>query len=109
MDHAMVFSFIMTIAAVHTSHIVQQEIASAGFIMVPQPPYSDLSPADFWLFPKLKQELSGRHFDHISHLGRASQAVMDAIPSSEYRYAFEQWIHRLEKCIEMQGGYFQGL
>jgi hypothetical protein len=33
---------------------------------VPHPPYSpDLAPADFFLFPKLKTTLKGRHFQTI--------------------------------------------
>ena len=97
-------------AAAHKSALVQHAIISAGFVLLPQPPYSpDLSPADYWLFPKLKAHLSGRHFDDISHLARASQAVMDSIPATEYRHAFQQWIYRLEKCVQMHGEYFEGL
>ena len=40
--------------------------------MVPQPPYSpDLSLCDFFLFPKLKFHLKGRHFETVENIEKA--------------------------------------
>ena len=42
----------------HAEFLVKHQITQ-----VSQPPYSpDLAPCDFWLFPKLKSPLKGRHF-----------------------------------------------
>ncbi|UYV80556.1 hypothetical protein LAZ67_19000589 [Cordylochernes scorpioides] len=39
-------------------------LAKNGTQILPQPPYSpDIAPNDFFLFPKLKAVLKGRHFD----------------------------------------------
>jgi len=39
-------------------------INKCGFELLEHPPYSlDLAPWDYYLFPKLKKELSGRHLD----------------------------------------------
>ena len=51
-------------APCHTAITVIEFLAKKGFPVVPQPPYSpDLSPCDFFLFPKLKFHLKGRHFE----------------------------------------------
>ena len=40
---------------VHNSIVVTDNLTKMGIKIVPQPPYSpDLSPCDFWLFPKLR-------------------------------------------------------
>ena len=50
-------------APCHTAISVNKFLAKKGISVVPQPPYSpDLSLCDFFLFPKLKFHLKGRHF-----------------------------------------------
>ena len=47
----------------HTSSIVIDYLETKQVTMLPHPPYSsDLAPADFVLFPKLKWMLSGRKY-----------------------------------------------
>ena len=47
-------------ALVHNSIFVTDYLAKMGIKTLPQPPYSrDLAPCDFWLFPKLKENLRG--------------------------------------------------
>jgi len=37
--------------------------------VMPHPPYSlDLTPCDFFLFPKMKLKLKGQHFDNIKEI-----------------------------------------
>jgi hypothetical protein len=67
------------------------------------PPYSpDLAPCDFWLFPKLKTALKGRHLGTCDDLP-------ERIPEEEFQKCFDQWKHRLTKCICAQGDYFKGV
>ncbi|UYV80939.1 hypothetical protein LAZ67_19002228 [Cordylochernes scorpioides] len=48
----------------HTAHLVTSFSAKNGTEILPQPPYSpDIAPNDFFLSPKLKAVLKGRHFD----------------------------------------------
>jgi transposase len=54
--------------------------------VVPQPPYSpDLSPCDFFLFPKLKFYLKGRHFGTVENIEKAVTDQLKAIPVSDYQ------------------------
>jgi transposase len=65
-------------AAPHKAGIVTEYLKKERVKLLPHPPYSpDLAPCDFYLFPKIKQELSGRSFDSIENLSRAIQAIVD--------------------------------
>jgi hypothetical protein len=42
--------------------------------LIPHPPYSpDLTPCDFFLFPKMKLNMKGRWFDTIEEIQAESQ------------------------------------
>ena len=48
---------------------ITEFLTSKGIPVVPQPPYSpDLSPCDFFLFPKLKNVLRGHHFGTLENI-----------------------------------------
>jgi hypothetical protein len=67
-------------------------VTNDNVVIVPNPPYSpDLAPCDFALFPKLKMNLKGRHFETVSDIQRESQAVLDSIKENEFHGAFEAW------------------
>ena len=56
-------------AQAHLLLLVRNFLAKNEMNVVPQPPYSpDLAPADFFLFPKLKSTLKGRHFDTFDEI-----------------------------------------
>jgi hypothetical protein len=45
------------------------------------PPYSpDLAPSDFFLFPKIKEILKGRHFDDTDDITSNMTAALKDIP-----------------------------
>ena len=53
----------------HTATSTKQAVDSLGFEPLPHAPYSpDLAPCDFHLFPKLKNELRGIHFETDTEL-----------------------------------------
>ena len=94
----------------HHDNAVPHKAGIATEYLLPHPPYSpDLAPCDFYLFPKIKQELSGRSFDSIENLSRAIQAIVDGIPKEQYYKSFDSWKNRLKKCIEVGGEYFEGM
>ncbi|KAI6650118.1 Transposase [Oopsacas minuta] len=77
----------------HKSLAVGQKIKDMGMHEVPHPPYSpDIAPCDFWLFRKLKDDLSGREFEDQLSLGRAIYRYLNVIAKDEYRKTFENWI-----------------
>ena len=51
-------------ASAHKSATVQEYLRESGLNVLDHPPYSpDLSPCDFWLFPRLKEMLAGHSFE----------------------------------------------
>jgi len=45
--------------------------------LIPHPPYSpDLTLSEFFLFPKMKLKLKGRHFDSFKEIQTVLQNVM---------------------------------
>ncbi|GFX84297.1 protein GVQW3 [Trichonephila clavipes] len=73
------------------------------------PPYlPDLSPCDFFLFPKLKNHLKGYHFGTLENIQTAVINQLKAIPISEFHKCYEEWKKRLQRCVASEGSYFEG-
>ncbi|UYV81207.1 hypothetical protein LAZ67_20000338 [Cordylochernes scorpioides] len=70
----------------HTAHLVTSFLAKNGTEILPQPPYSpDIAPNDFFLFPKLKAVLKGRHFDTREDIIEKSLLALKSIPKEAYK------------------------
>ncbi len=77
---------------------------------VPHPPYSlDLSPCDFFLFPRLKKKIRGRQFPSVQDMIAEVDRQIGLIPSWEWRDCFREWKRRALKCIHFDGKYFEGM
>ena len=85
-------------------------LASEKVKVLNHPPYSpDLSPCDFFLFPRLKKMLSGNKHTSRSSLGSAINQCLQQIPKEDYLSAFRDWVKRLQKCVSVKGEYFVDL
>ena len=72
------------------------------------PAYSpDLSPYDFWLFPKIKEQLRGKTFQDIYELHSAVQEQMEYLQKEDFYQCYEKWSERMNKCISVEGHYFE--
>ena len=75
-----------------------------GIKTVPHPPYSpDLSPCDFWLFPKLR----GCRYERIEEMKEAVTKVIDTLTQEDFHWAFQKLLERY-KCVATEGDYFEG-
>jgi transposase len=84
-------------APCHMAISVIEFLSQKGIPVVPQPPYSpDLSPCDFFLFPKLKFHLKGCHFGTVENIEKAVTDQLKAIPVSDYQ-RYEEWEQRLRR------------
>ena len=64
-------------------------------VIMPQPPYSwDLTPANFFLFPKLKTPMIGKRFVTIEKIKEKSKQELKAIPKIAFLKCFEDWKKR---------------
>ncbi|UYV64446.1 hypothetical protein LAZ67_3000731, partial [Cordylochernes scorpioides] len=72
------------------------------------PPYSpDMSPPDFFLFPKVKRCLRGHRFDDIPNIQRAVTKALTGITPTDYSGAYEAWKTRWQRCVDAQGEFFE--
>ena len=76
-------------------------LASEKVKVLNHPPYSpDLSPCDFFLFPRLKKMLSGNKYTSRSSLGSAIYQCLQQIPKEHYLSAFRNWVKRLQNVFQ---------
>ena len=93
----------------HTAISVNEYLTKNGNPVVPQPPYSPyLSPCDFFLFPKLKFNLNGRHFGTVDNIQKVMTEQLRAIPHEDFQHCYREWEQRLRRCVAFQGNYFEG-
>ena len=78
-------------APAHKSATVQKYLKESGLNVLDHPPYSpDLSPRDFWLFPRLKEMLAGHRFESRCGIGSAVYQCLQHIPKEGYKAAFRK-------------------
>ena len=68
----------------------------------------DLAPSDFFLFPKIKEILKGRHFDDIDDIWSNKMAALKAIPLNQSQNCFEGWTRRWHRCVASEEEYLEG-
>ena len=71
-----------------------------GIQTVPHPPYRpDLAPCDFWLFPKLKEELWGCCYETIE-MKEAMMKVIDTLTQEDFHGTFPKLIERYNNELQ---------
>ncbi|CAH2015084.1 unnamed protein product, partial [Acanthoscelides obtectus] len=77
-------------ASSHTAQKTRQYLTEENVKLLVHPPYSpDLSPNDFFTFPKIKNRLR--------------EEAVDAFKNA----CFENWFERMQMCINLRGEYFE--
>ena len=95
-------------APAHTSGIAMQTIKDCGFELLDHPPYSpDLAPSDFYLFPKMKNELRGKHFSDNDDVIDAVNDFLGGQSKSFYKEGIMKLQERWSKCVSMKGSYVE--
>ena len=73
----------------------EEILATKQITVLEHPAYSpDLAPIDFFLFPKIKEILKGRHFDDIDDIKSNTRAALKVIPQNQFQNCFEWWSRR---------------
>lgn len=97
-------------ASAHKATQTMEYLESQRVKLMGHPAYSpDLSPCDFWLFPKIKEQLRGKDFQDLSELQGALEEQMNSLQKEDFYQCYEQWFERMDKCIRVQGQYFEKL
>ncbi|UYV65641.1 hypothetical protein LAZ67_3004938 [Cordylochernes scorpioides] len=86
-------------ATSHTAFIITNFLARSNTPVIPHPPYSlDLAPCDFFLFPRLKREMKGKHWETVENIQHHVTTFLRSIPVEEFQGAFQAWQTRLRKA-----------
>lgn len=97
-------------ASPHKTGAITHYLKDSKITSLPHPAYSpDFAPCDFWLFPRLQEILAGRKYIRIQDLSKAVNSQLRVIPKEEYSEAFQQWLRRLQPCMDREGEYFEAL
>ena len=92
----------------HVAKDVQDYLKNESIAIIDHPPYSpDLAPCDFWLFSKIKQNLTD-HKD-VQSLKKQITEIVAGIPKEEWLKTFEKYLERMQYCINNKGDYFEHL
>jgi [histone H3]-lysine36 N-dimethyltransferase SETMAR len=92
----------------HTASSTQLEIDVLGFQRLSHPPYSpDLAPMDFRVFPEVKSQLRGSHFDSGEELMAETLKIVSTFDPEFYDDIFQKWISRHRKCVATEGDYIE--
>lgn len=95
-------------APAHRARATQEFLQATQLVQLPHPAYSpDLAPADFFLFPRMKKNLKGKHFNSREELVVALQAELDRFSHADLRGCFDAWFQRLQKCLDLAGNYVE--
>ena len=72
------------------------------------PPYSpDLSPCDYFLFPKLKLPLKGHLFEDVQDIQGAVTLSLQTILQEDVQRSFQSLLDRATHCIDGEGMHFE--
>ena len=97
-------------APAHSALTIRQFLTSKQVTTLDHPPYSpDLAPSDFFLFPKLKSVLKGNRFENIDDIKDETTTFLKNIKEVDFSACFDAWKTRMQKCIDQQGDYFEGI
>jgi hypothetical protein len=67
-------------APCHQALLLPELLANHNILLLLHPSYStDLPPADFFLFPKMRMQLKGSCFHTVAEIQHKSQKVMDLL------------------------------
>jgi histone-lysine N-methyltransferase SETMAR len=72
------------------------------------PPNSpDLSPLDYFLFPKVKLQLKGSRFDTIEEIQKAVTYQLNKIPAEDFSDTMKKLETRANLCNTSNASYFE--
>ncbi|XP_029159826.1 histone-lysine N-methyltransferase SETMAR-like [Nylanderia fulva] len=92
----------------HKTKKVREFLMKKQICVIDHPPYSpDLSPCDYFLFPKLKTAMKGAFYDDIPAIQAAVTQVLKDIPLDDMKESMHKLVDRSKRCIELNGDYFE--
>lgn len=94
-------------ATAYKTPVAEKSVKDCGFEIMDHPPYSpDLAPSDYYLFPSLKQELSGQVFGSNDDIIDAVEDLFEEKDEEFFKKGISSLEKRWAKCVAVNGEYF---
>ena len=94
----------------HASGAVLEILGKYGWQVLPHPPYSpDMSPPDFYLFPKLKKPLRGKCFGSIEEVSHEVTRVIRRVNNEGVLTGIQDLPKRWTTVLKHNGDYIEEL
>jgi hypothetical protein len=82
-------------------------LSNLGIQRAPHPAYPpDLAPSALFLFVQLQPQMAGREFDSMGDVLEWLRGAFERIRQDTIEMIFEEWIRRVQRCMDCQGAYF---
>jgi len=95
-------------APTHRTARVCQFLPPRNVTTLYHPPYSpDLSPPDYFLFPKFKMKLKGLHFADVAQIEEAVTVELKKVQKEKFLAVFRKVYDRAKLCICANGDFFE--
>ena len=92
----------------HTSKKTKKSIEELRIKIIKHPPYSpDLAPSDYYLFPRLKDNIRGKRFKNKELLEEEVIKWLNNQPKSFFSDGIRKLEERWKLCISNKGEYFE--
>jgi hypothetical protein len=92
----------------HNTAIVKKFLENKNVAVLHHSPYlADLAPADYFLFPKLKFSLKGRHFQTVEEIQCAVTRELNYISKTAFLENMKKLKECANKCNDQGGMYFE--
>ena len=70
--------------------------------VIDHPPYwPDLSPCDYFLFPKLKTAMKGAFYDHVPTIQAAVTQLLKNIPKTVFKKSMDELVDRSKRFLSL--------
>ena len=95
-------------ARVPTCKVAMDAVELNGYELIPHPAYSpDLALSDFFLFPNLKKDIRGLHFQFDEEVVTAVEEWVNGKDPDFFSSGLKALEHRWSKCITLDGNYIE--
>ena len=95
-------------APAHSAAKIRQFLTQKQVARLNHHPHSpDLSPLEYFLFPKVKLQLKGGRFDTIAEIQKAVTDQLNKIPAEDFSNAMKKLKTRANLCMTSNGSYFE--
>ena len=92
----------------NTRLVAMDAVDRNGYELIPHPAYSpDLAPSDFFLFPNLKKDIRGLHFQSDEEVLTAVKEWVNGKDLDFFSSGLMALEHCWSKCITLEGNYIE--